>query len=113
MFIPNSFNKAVADVFYDKEIFTVEKLSTVDVEGGRSISAGVKMDSFMGNVKFTDLRKIQEDYGLREQIDIAVTTDPASAVKVGDLIKYQDNVYDIIAAVPSDSHLLIGGQKWR
>ena len=113
MYIPSNFNKIIADTFYDKEIFIVEKFERLDVEGGRSVSYGTEIGSFNGNVQFSELKKIQEEYGLRENIDIAVTNGIPCAVKVGDLIKYQGIVYEVTNAVPSDSHVLIGGKKWK
>lgn len=102
----------IAQVFYDKEVEILEKVTTIDNEGGVNTKGLEVKDTFKGNVSFSNCKKIQEDYGLDYQIDISITTD-YEAVKIDDIIQYQSIVYNVTDVIQNDSHNLIVASKWR
>lgn len=102
----------IASVFYDKEVEVLEKITTIDAEGGVNTKGLQSKDNFKGNVSFSNCKKIQEEYGLDYNIDISITTD-YKLLKVNDIIKYLDVVYNVTDVLSSDSHFLIVATKWR
>lgn len=102
----------MAKVFYDKTVSVLTQQTTVDAEGGVNYKGYEVTDSFNGNVNFSNCKKIQEEYGLDYNIDISITTN-YDLLKVNDLIKYQDVVYNVTDVLKSDSHLLVVATKWR
>lgn len=109
MQIPDDFKSVIADTFYDKTItlYTVEEV--VDEEGWARMSE-TESDSFVGSVSFSELAKVQEEYGLREAIDMVVSTH--EDVSVGSVLGYGDHLYKVVSAIPFDSHYLILAKKW-
>lgn len=102
----------IASKFYDKEIDVLKEVTSIDDEGGICYGTPKKIDSFKGNVSFSNCKKIQEEYGLEYQIDISITCDYRSIEK-NTLVKFQDITYRITDILPSDSHVLIIGTKWQ
>lgn len=112
MLWPDSAKNAISEAFYDKEVTFSRKVMSVDEEGGTSFSEVVK-GTFTGNVRFTALGELQEELGLIENIDIAITCDTSTDIAVDDFLQYGGRKYVAINVLPYDSHLLIVGQKWR
>lgn len=112
MYIPKTMRTKIASVFYDKEVEVLEKITTIDAEGGVNTKGLQSKDNFKGNVSFSNCKKIQEEYGLDYNIDISITTD-YKLLKVNDIIKYLDVVYNVTDVLSSDSHFLIVATKWR
>lgn len=112
MYIPKQMKTAIANCFYDKEISILTSKCVIDDEGGVNYKGYEVTDSFKGNVNFSNCKKLQEDYGLDYQIDISVTTD-YKLVKVNDIIKYLDIVYNVTDVISFDSHELIIASVWR
>lgn len=112
MYIPKKTKTKIAQVFYDKEVEILEKITTIDNEGGVNTKGLEVKDIFKGNVSFSNCKKIQEDYGLDYQIDISITTD-CETVKIDDIIQYQSIVYNVTDVIQNDSHNLIVASKWR
>lgn len=102
----------IASVFYDKEVEVLEKATTIDAEGGVNTKGLQSKDNFKGNVSFSNCKKIQEEYGLDYNIDISITTD-YNLLKINDVIKYLDVIYNVTDVLPSDSHILVVATKWR
>lgn len=102
----------IASVFYDKEVEVLEKTNTIDAEGGVNTKGLQSKDNFKGNVSFSNCKKIQEDYGLDYEIDIAITTD-YNLLKMNDIIRYLEVTYSVTDILLSDSHLLIIAKKWQ
>ena len=102
----------IASVFYDKEVEVLSASESMDAEGGVKYTGLNVVDTFKGNVNFSNCKKIQEEYGLDYQIDISITTD-YNLLKHNDLIKYQDVTYNVSDILPSDSHILIVATKWQ
>lgn len=111
MKLPSGFKENIADIFYDKTI-TVYEIETIkDNYGYTRLSAEESDTTFLGNVRFSDLVRIQEDYGIKESIDIAITTE--YSIEAGTIIGYGSQTYKIIKVIPSDSHNLIVANRWE
>jgi hypothetical protein len=107
MIIPNSFNKAIKETFYDKVITKCTLAPKDDGQGFKYQQATATANTFNGNVQFKDLGILQRDYGIADAIDIAITTD--ESISAGAVLKYGNVFYKVIKAIPKDSHnLLIG-----
>ena len=110
MLLPSSFTQVVADTFYDK---TVKKLVVTETNtNGWIEKTTTENGTFLANVQFSNLAKIQSEMGLTDQIDVNVTCSTDVTVSVGDLFSYQNVTYSAIAVVPYDSHKQIVGSKW-
>jgi len=105
--------KQIAKVFYDKEVYLIDKRTTIDAEGGVNTTGYELVGSFKGNVNFSNCKQIQEEYGLDYNIDVAVTTSKDTVIKMGDIISYDSIVFNVTDVLPSDSHLLVVATKWR
>ena len=101
----------IKDTFYDKEVSILSKTQTIDAEGGIVKGSLEVIDTFMGNVNFSNCKKIQEEYGLDYQIDVAITTD--KMVNIDDVIEYLSVKYTVTDVMPTDSHILILASKWQ
>lgn len=112
MYIPKSMTKQIAKTFYDKEVSVLAKQSNIDAEGGVTSKGYDVIDTFKGNVNFSNCKQIQEEYGLDYNIDVSITTD-YNLLKINDIIKYQEIIYNVTDILPSDSHLLVVATKWR
>lgn len=112
MYIPKNMTKQIAKVFYDKEVSILVKTTTIDAEGGVNAKGYDVVDKFKGNVNFSNCKQIQEEYGLDYNIDVSITTD-YNLLKINDIIKYQEIIYNVTDILPSDSHLLVVATKWR
>lgn len=111
MKIPDTFKTTVASRFYDKEISVYEIEETVDAEGWASKSgSSIVSATFFGNTRFSNLEKVQMQYGIKEQIDIAITTNYNLAND--SIIGYLDRQYKIFKVLPFDSHYLLIGREW-
>ena len=104
--------KEIAKVFYDKTISVLFNKTTIDAEGGVNYKGLEVVETFKGNVNFSNCKKIQEEYGLDYQIDVSITTNYRS-LKINDLIKYEDTTYNVTDVLRNDSHVLIVATKWR
>lgn len=111
MLLPKNFSNTIADTFYDKCVEILEVTDNIDAEGSVTKNA-VGAGSFMGNVRFNALGALQEELGLAETIDVAVTCDTTVDLAVGGLMQYADRRYQVRHALPFDSHLLIVGKLW-
>jgi len=112
LYIPNQMKKQIAKTFYDKEVSVLVKNTSIDAEGGVNSKGYDVLETFKGNVNFSNCKQIQEEYGLDYNIDVSITTD-YNLLKINDMIKYQDVIYNVTDILPSDSHLLIVATKWR
>ena len=109
MNIPNSFKKAIANNFYDKElkIMTTEKEEIKDEEGCIiETEKETLKETIMGNFQIFTLEKIQQEYGKEIIADCIVTCEDTKAIE-SDICIYQDKEYEIKAIIPSDSHKTI------
>lgn len=112
MKLPSEFKQIIADNFYDKEVSILKKETITDIEGGVTSKGYEVINTFKGNVNFSNCKQIQEEYGLDYNIDISITTNCESIV-IDDIIKYQDMIYKVMDILSSDSHFQIVATKWR
>lgn len=112
MKLPNEFKQIIANTFYDKEVSILKKETITDIEGGVTSKGYEVINTFKGNVNFSNCKQIQEEYGLDYNIDVSITTD-YNLLKINDIIKYQEIVYNVTDILFSDSHLLVVATKWR
>lgn len=112
MNIPNSFKNKISEVFYDKLIKILNITQSIDDEGWAGDSSSTEKLSFYGNVTFKDLKILEEEQGLKEEVNIAVSCSTTVSVVVGDVIEYNGTKYRVIEAIPYDSHKMLLGTKW-
>lgn len=113
MQIPDLFKKAISDTFYDKTVEILKNIVIVDEEGGITKKGIEVIGTFKGNASFSNCKEIQKDYGLDYEINIAVTTFTDVNVKISDLIRYNNVIFEVTDVLPFDSHLMIVGVKWE
>lgn len=112
MYIPKTMKEKISKVFYDKKISVLKEVINIDNEGGVTVKGYDLIDTFEGNVNFSNCKQIQEEYGLDYKIDLSITTD-YNSLKINNIIKYQEIIYNVTDILPSDSHLLVVATKWR
>ena len=112
MYIPKTMTKAIAKNFYDKTVEVLQSNVITDTEGGIVYKGTATVDTYKGNVSFSNCKKRQEEYWLDYNIDISITTN-YNKLKINDIIKYLGVVYNVSDVLPSDSHVLIVANKWR
>ena len=113
MLLPSDFKQTIADTFYDKTIVILGSVETEEADGAKKKTSGEPTGSFKGNCRLVNFKKIQKEFGLDYQIDIAITCDTDTPVAVGDHIQYAGVKYEVSDALPTDSHILIVGVKWQ
>ena len=116
MLFPKVAQNIIADIFYDKNIYILDKTESIDDEGGvvkqEDVRSNIKR-SFNGNVKFNELGAVQNEMGLIEKIDISITCSTSVEIELDDLIKVGEKIYQVTKVLSFDSHKLIAGVKWR
>lgn len=112
MYIPKTMTNKIAKVFYDKEVDVLMSNLSTDAEGGVIYKGYEVKDTFKGNVNISNCKKIQEEYGLDYNVDISITTN-YNLINHNDLIRFNDQVYNVTDVLPNDSHILIVATKWR
>ena len=107
MNIPNSFKKAIANNFYDKDIEIWIEGKIRDDEGS-DIGTGKieKIDSFKGNFQFTTREYIRQEYGQEIEANAIVTCDKTVA-QIGNILAYNSNYYTIKSKITGDSHTIL------
>ena len=111
MYIPKTMKSKIANTFYDKTIYILSNTELTDEEGGVISNSDEVIGSFKGNVNFSNFKKIQEDYGLEYNIDMAITTN--YEVAVNDFIKYENIIYTVTDVIKNDSHYMVVATKWH
>lgn len=107
MEIPESFKRAIADTFYDKDIEIWKQTKIEDNEGAIVGSEKTeKIDSFKGNFQFKTREKIKHEYGEEIEANAIATCDRTKA-KIGDILIYNGKEYEIKSIVPSDGHMTL------
>jgi hypothetical protein len=111
LLIDKSFKEAIASVFYDKEVTLYEVEVVQDDDGSTRREVSETEDTFYANVRFNDLARVQEQYGILEAIDVAITTQ--ETVENGVVLGYGGRLFEIIKVIPFDSHNLIIGKQCK
>lgn len=110
MKIPQSFKDKIKQTFYDKEILLISSSLVKEADGHAKLKESTTTGSFFGNVNFSNLKNVQENYGIQEEIDLTVTTDTAVARE--QVIQYDNRLFKIIEAKKFDSHYLLIAKLW-
>ncbi len=110
MILPSGFQDTIGDVFYDKLIKILNVTDGVDNEGWADVITTTEEGSFYGNLRFTNMKDIQEDYGIAQEFDVAITTD--EDVELDSILEYDSVTYRVTDSLPFDSHNLILAEKW-
>lgn len=110
MKIPQSFKDKMKSTFYDKEVTLYSSEVVKESDGWTRKKELAVTGTFLGNVRFDNLKQIQEDYGIKDQIDLSITTD--SNVSRDQIIGYDGRVFKIIESKKFDSHNLLIAQIW-
>ena len=110
MRVPNAVKNNISDFFYDKTFTVYSKEASVDDEGFVSNEAEATTETFEGNVAFDNLEQIREDYGIKEEVNIKISTH--KDIGLGTVVGYNNVLYKIVGKIPSDSHIILLGQKW-
>jgi hypothetical protein len=111
MVIPNSFTDAISLAFYDKTFTVYSTEESKDDYGWTTRDLLVSTGTFKGNITFSQLDRIQEQYGLEEVIDALVTTSYSPADYA--IVSYNGRYYKVIRKLPFDSHNKLVLQKWQ
>lgn len=110
MTLPNGFVDTIGSIFYDKLIKILNVEDAVDNEGWADVISSTKLSEFYGNLRFTNLKDIQEDYGINAEFDVAITTD--EDVELDSILEYNSVTYRVTDVLPFDSHNLVVAEKW-
>lgn len=114
MQLPNNFQSTIANTFYDKTVSILEPTKTTETDGAVTYTGGYTVKgNFKGNPRLVNFKKIQKEYGLDYQIDIAITCGVDTSVFQEDILEYNGVRYEVTDVLPFDSHKLIVGAKWQ
>ena len=102
----------IAKAFYDKEIHLMNRSTELDAEGGIKTKGYDVVESFKGNVNFSNCQKIQEEYGLDYGVSISITTH-YTGLKLNHILCYNKVLYEIKGIYEKDSHWLVLCSKWQ
>lgn len=107
MKIPEAFKKAIAETFYDKDL-ELWTSGTLKDEEGCAIGTGKleKVTDFKGNFQFSTKEYIQQEYGKEVDAEAIITCDETQA-KIGNVIVYDGQEYEIKSNINSDSHITL------
>ncbi len=111
MNISDEFKKVIAENFYDKDIEIWATGTIKDDEGSIIEDEKIeKIDGFKGNFQFKTREYIKQEYGKEIEANAIVTCDKTIG-KIGNILVYNGNDYDIKSKITGDSHttLLVNG----
>jgi hypothetical protein len=100
----------VAAVFYDKEVEVYSYENDVDEEGWARQEAEPTGNTFKANVWFDKLEELRQDYGISDEVDIAISTH--EELLLGSIVGYKGRIYKVVKAMPFDSYYLLLGKEW-
>lgn len=102
-----------AKSFFDKTITRNSVTTVTDDEGwSRGGATKVVIGTYKGNPRFTKLEELQKQFGIHEDISIAITCSSDEDIVLGEIHTYNNQDYRIVSVLPFDSHKLIVGQIW-
>lgn len=81
--------------------------SVIDEDGDVITNAISESTSYFGNVQFVDNSIMQRQYGIDESINLKITTSLTTEIEVGDIIKYNDVLYNVTSVLVRNSHIEI------
>lgn len=105
--IPKEFKKAIAETFYDKDLQLWTSGTIKDEEGGITGTGKIKkISDFKGNFRFSTKEYIQQEYGREIDAEAIITCDESQA-KIGNIIVYDNQEYEIKSNLKHDSHITL------
>lgn len=113
MLVPNDFKTKIEERFYDKTISILGQTVTTEADGAVNKSHDTVTGTFNGNCRLVNFKQVQKEYGLDHNIDIAITTSNDVSLVTGTLIEYNGVRYEVTDVLPTDTHQMIVGTKWR
>lgn len=111
MIIPTAFKDNIKSFFYDKNIVIYDYQTVKEADGFTRKDLVSRSGVVLGNVRFNNLENLQKEYGLKEAIDVSITTD--TDILVGTIIGYEDQYYSIVKSIKNDSHFMLLGRVWK
>ncbi len=112
MIIPQDFQDSMSKHFYDKTVERVGETLITEEDGATHTELSAITGTFEGNVRLTNFKKVQEQYGLDYAIDLTVTTMNDTMIEIDEVIQYSGITYKVTDVLPFDSHKMIVGVKW-
>lgn len=109
MKISNQFKSIISETFYDKTVKLFDRIEVTDDAGFTRTGVSGTGEERDCNIWFDKLDKLREDYGIKEEIHVAITTE--SAIGLETIVEYLGNRYEVFREIPYDSHILALGRK--
>lgn len=104
MLVNNNFKNKIASYFYDKAFNVYTKVTSVGVEG--DVQTNVSLyNSYYGNVQYNTNERVQKDYGIKDNIDLIITTSSATDVSLDNYVEYNGIYFVVKHVLKFDSHI--------
>lgn len=110
MQIPQTFTDTIAKVFQDKTLILYSVETEKSDSGLVRKTDPTQTGTMKANVRFTNLRDVQEEFGIREEINMVATSQ--TSMPKGQIYGYQGKMYKAVEVIQFDSHYLIAGKLW-
>ena len=110
MRLTDDFQQNIADTFYDKVFIKCDVTRTQASDGAIQVAIEETEETFTGNTRYSGLDDIKETYGIKEEIEVAITTN--DNVPNEQVFSFSGAFYEVIKSLPSDSHYLLVAKKW-
>ena len=110
LFPTNDFKDKISKVFYDKTVSVKTLTITTNSEGQRIKTIGDVDHTFKGNVQFGNRRIVAEQYGLKYDFDLTITTD--ETLDLNSIISYENIDYVVTDVLKYDTHNMIIASKY-
>ena len=106
MFVNDYIKNAFAKAFYDKAFKVYKRTTSIGVEGDVQTSLSTYAECY-GNVQYNTNERVQRDYGIKENIDLVITTSLSTSVTLDDLVNYDGKYFIVKHILTYDSHISI------
>lgn len=110
MIIPAGWTDTISNVFYDKTIDLYNLSSVTDTDGFTRFQLSSVNKTFEANINFSELDKIQRDYGIDSKISSTITTN--ENIPEASIIGYNGKYHRIIRNIKFDSHYFLITEEW-
>lgn len=112
MEIPVSFRTAIASKFYTDTIAVMVQTEQLDAEGGAKRVATTEGEPIAANVQPVDDELRKAMLGENIEAEYRITTLPEIEAGKGALIKYADEIYEVVESKKFDSHTELLAKRW-
>ena len=110
MNIPNSFRTQIANAFYDKEIELLSVVETTNNEGQVRRQLSQSGERVKGNVQYSNLERLREEYGIDEEVELSITTQDTVETEA---IRFDGEDFEVVKNIPFAAYNLIICSKWK